>query len=234
MRSFNKIFFFVLLVTCANIAMADTQDRHLSGFHAIGVSGSFDVYITQGSTESVRVEAPSNVIDHIVTELKGDVLEIHDKNEHFDWGNIFSGHRKIVVYVSVKDIRAIKLSGSGDVYFKDGISTNRMELTVSGSGDVQGKLNVKVLVTGVTGSGGVKLSGNAETSTVSVSGSGDFSARQLLTSTTMVRVTGSGDASVNASQKVDAHVSGSGDIHYTGGAKQVSSSTSGSGEIHRG
>ncbi|MGZ3820533.1 MAG: GIN domain-containing protein, partial [Mucilaginibacter sp.] len=46
-------------------------------------------------------------------------------------------------------------------------------------------------------------------------------------------VTGSGDASVNASSKVDASVSGSGDIKYTGGAKNVSSSKSGSGDIER-
>src|SRR5476651_2016164 len=135
MKSLTRILFAALLMAGINNAFADTQDRHLTGFHAISSSGPFDIYITQGSTESVKVEAPSDVINHIVTELKGDVLSIHDKNENFSWGNIF-GHKKIAVYVSVKDIHSIVVSGSGDVYFKEGITAPKLELNVSGSGDV--------------------------------------------------------------------------------------------------
>jgi hypothetical protein len=50
---------------------------------------------------------------------------------------------------------------------------------------------------------------------------------------TAVHISGSGDASINASNKIDASVSGSGDIHYTGAAKNISSSKSGSGDISR-
>ncbi len=234
MRSLIKTLSILLLFAGINTAFADTQDRHLSGFHAIVLSGSFDVYITQGPSESVRVKAPSNVISHIITEVNGDVLKLHDRNNTFSWTSIFSGHSKIAVYVTVKDIRSIILSGSGDVYFKNGLNAGKLELTCTGSGDVTGNMNVKMLNASVSGSGDMKISGKAETSTVSVSGSGDFSAHGLITATTMVRVTGSGDASVNATQKLDARVSGSGDIRYTGGAREVSSSSSGSGEIHRG
>ena len=149
-------------------------------------------------------------------------------------GVIFGGHKKIAVYITVKDIRSIVLSGSGDFYFKDGLNSNKLEIACSGSGDVIGNINVKILNVSQSGSGDVKVSGKAETSTVSVTGSGDFSGRSLVTINSMIRLSGSGDASVNATQKLDAHVSGSGDISYTGGAKQVSSSSSGSGEIHRG
>ena len=233
MKQLIKIFFAMILVSGVNSAFADTQDRHLSGFHAVMVTGPFDVYITQGSTESVRVEAPGNIIDHIITEVKGDALIVRDKTLHFNWGDMF-GNKKIAVYVTIKDVHNLSISGSGDVYFKEGLSAPNLQIDVTGSGDVQGKLNVKTLITKQSGSGDVKLSGTAETSTVSLTGSGDFSGHGLVTATTMVRTSGSGDAAVNATQRVDAHVSGSGDIRYTGGAKQVSSSTSGSGEVHRG
>jgi len=233
MKSLQKVLLAALLFAGTTGAYADTQDRHLSGFHAVQISASFDVYITQGGTESVKVDAPSDVIDKIITEVDGGVLKIRTKDNIFNWGSWFNNsHKKILIYVAVKDINAVGISGSSDVFFKEGLHADKFELKISGSGDVTGKLEVKTLQVSVSGSGDIKLAGSAETSNVSLSGSGDYEARDLTTSTTAVRISGSGDASVNASQKLDAHVSGSGDINYSGHPKQVSKSTSGSGDIH--
>jgi hypothetical protein len=245
MRSLTKILFAAILLTApvctfaklhtpADIIVSKIEDRHLSGFNAVNLAGSFDVYITQGSAESVKVEAPDNIIDHIITEVSGGVLKIYNKNDNgFHWGDMFGSHKKIAVYVTAKDLNAISVSGSGDVFFREGIRTNSLKLRVSGSGDLYGKVEVKTLESSISGSGDVKLSGRADNSTVSVGGSGDFSARALITINTAVRVSGSGDASINASNRVDASVSGSGDIRYTGGAKSISSAKSGSGDIER-
>ncbi len=233
MKTLTKVLFATLIALAASIFMAkaDTQDRHLSGFNGLSVSGSFDVYLTQGATESVRVEAPKDVIDRIITDVQGGVLNIYNK-KGFNWHDWNFGHQKMVVYVTVKDINSIGVSGSGDVYFKEGISAGALKIRVSGSGDVTGKLTAKTLETGISGSGDVKLNGRADNTTVSVSGSGNFSGRDLVTVSTAVRVTGSGDATINASDRIDASVSGSGDISYTGSAKHVSTSKSGSGDIH--
>jgi hypothetical protein len=206
-----------------------TEDRHLSGFHGVGVAGSYDVYITQGSAESVKVEAPDDVIGRIVTEVKDGVLQIYTKkgdNGNWNWGN-----KKIVIYVTAKDITTIGLAGSGNVFFKNGIKTNALSLKISGSGDILGKVDVQSLESSVAGSGDIKVSGRAQNSTVKVVGSGDFTAGDLVTANTKVNVVGSGDARINVTQKLEASVAGSGDIAYTGGAKQVSKSTAGSGDI---
>ncbi|MGZ3871788.1 MAG: head GIN domain-containing protein, partial [Mucilaginibacter sp.] len=210
----------------------DVVDRHLSGFNAVNVAGSFDVIITQGSTESVKVEAPASVINRILTEVNGGVLKIYSKHDNWNWGSMFGNHKKIVVYVTAKDLNAVSITGSGDVSFKDGLRTNALRLSVSGSGDMYGKVEVKTLESSVSGSGDMKLAGHATSSTVRLVGSGDYSARGLETATTMISLTGSGDAYINASQKVDAAVHGSGDIHCTGSPKDVSKSKSGSGDIY--
>ncbi|MFI5160115.1 MAG: head GIN domain-containing protein [Sphingobacteriales bacterium] len=241
MRSFTKLFLAFLLVAgpaytfskpAKNIRFEQkVEDRHLSGFNAIEVGGPYDVRLTQGNTESVKVEAPEELMSHITTEVVDGVLKVYNKhNDNFHWGDLFH-HKKIIVYVAVKDIHSIVVSGSGDVAFKDGIHADKMNLRVSGSGDVDGVLEVKSLEVGISGSGDAKLSGHAQTSAVRVSGSGDYSAHGLITSDTAVHVSGSGDASIYASNKVDASVSGSGDIHYSGSPKNVSKSKSGSGDI---
>jgi len=213
------------------MAQQRTEDRHLSGFHALDVGGPFDVKLTQGSTESVKVEAPEDVISKVTTEVVDGTLKVYNKhNEMFHFGDIFR-HKKILVYVTVKDINSVVVSGSGDVKFTEGLHAEKMNVHVSGSGDVDGALDVKTLEASISGSGDVKLSGHAETSAVRVSGSGDYSARGLITSNTDVHVSGSGDARIYASNKVDASVSGSGDISYGGHPKNVYKSKSGSGDI---
>jgi hypothetical protein len=230
MRTLKTLFTVGLLVAAASFAKADTQDRHLTGFNAVSVAGSYDVYITQGSTESVKVDAPSDIIDRIVTEVEGGVLKIYTKDgTHWNW----NGNKKMIVYVAIKNVNAVSLAGSGDVFFKDGLRAPSLKVKLTGSGDISGKVDVKTLESSIGGSGDITLTGRADNSTVSVVGSGDFTGNNLITTNTQVKVAGSGDARVNASEKIDASVVGSGDVHYTGAAKNISSSKAGSGSVSR-
>ncbi|EOR96698.1 hypothetical protein ADIARSV_0121 [Arcticibacter svalbardensis MN12-7] len=217
-------------LSALGISRNDKQNRNLSGFTGVEVIGSYDVFIKQGNTESVIVEADDDVIDRIITAVEGGTLKIYTKktNFNFNWDN-----KKTAVYVTVKFINRISVIGSGDVSFAEGITTNKLRLNLTGSGDVSGKVNVKTLESSLTGSGDMKLTGQAQTSSVTVTGSGDFSGRDLVTIKSIVQVRGSGDAGVNVSEQLDASVAGSGDIRYTGAAKQISSSKSGSGDIGR-
>ncbi len=242
MKSIAKILLAALLLGGATYTYAKTNpvvkvnssdivDRHLSGFNAINLAGPFDIYLTQGNTESVKVEAPSDMMSHILTEVNNGVLKVYSKHETFNWGNLFR-HKKIVIYVTAKDLNSINISGSGDIHFREGITANFLKLNISGSGDMTGKIEVKQLESSITGSGDMSLSGRANSAIVKIVGSGDYTARDLTTASTAVRVSGSGDAYIYASEKVDAAVNGSGDIHYSGNPKNVSKSKSGSGDIH--
>jgi len=206
-----------------------TEDRHLSGFNAVSVSGSFDVYITQGNSESVKVEGDADDISKIKTEVENGVLKIYTKKVGFSWN--WNSDKKRTVRIVARDLKNIGMSGSGDLFFKDGFRTANLTVSTSGSGDITGNVDVKSLESSSSGSGDISLSGRASVSTVRLTGSGDFDARNLVTTSTTIHISGSGDATVNASQKLSASVSGSGDVHYTGGATNVTSSTSGSGDL---
>lgn len=220
-----------LLLTAGSVtlAKANNEDRHLRGFHAVNVAGSFDVFIKQGNTESVVVDAPSDVIGYVLTEVSNGTLKVYNKSNS-GWKNIFN-NRKVIVYITIKTVDAILLSGSGDVSFKDGVTANSFKLLLSGSGDVSGKVTAKSLETSISGSGDVEIWGRANNSTVSISGSGDYSGEDLATINASASIGGSGDITVNASGSLQARVSGSGDIHYKGGPKNVSKTKSGSGDI---
>lgn len=252
MRQLFKFLLAILLLTGGGYSFGKTHSisvtdsletvtKKVSGFNVLQISGPFDVYIEQGNTESLTYQAPKEILDRIVAQAEGNTLRISNKHDNWGWGykswwsdkSWWHHHGKIIVHVIVKDVNHINVSGSGGAFFDKGISTNSLKLMVRGSGDVHGKVNVKELDSHISGSGNIRLTGTAGTSTIRVSGSGNFVAPDLITSNSAVRVSGSGNAKINASDKLVAAVSGSGDVHYTGDAKSVRSSTSGSGNVTR-
>ncbi len=165
------------------IVKTDTSeivDPNLSGFNSIKIEGPFDVHIIQGSAESVKLEVPDDVKGRITAKVTGGVLKIHNTHDNWSQGykswysdkSVWHNHKKIVVYITAKDLKNITISGSGEVVFTEGISTNSLKLRVRGSGNVQGKVDVKTLKSHISGSGDMKLSGSAENSTVKVMAQG--------------------------------------------------------------
>jgi hypothetical protein len=252
MKTLLKLIFAALPVLCAVhtfgkpifIAYSDsivTVNRQLSGFSELKIGGPFEVHITQGQNESIKYQAPTELADRILVEVEGGTLKIRNKHDNWGWGynswygekSVWRHAQKIVVYLSVKELNSIVVSGSGSAIFNEGITTKFLSVRTSGSGSIAGKIDVKKLDSHISGSGEIKLSGNAETSAVRVSGSGHFASRDLTTIRSAALVSGSGRVEVNASDKVDATVHGSGGVSYTGTAKVINSTKSGSGEISR-
>jgi hypothetical protein len=208
----------------------ETQERKVSGFRGVASSGSFNVILTQGNAESVKVKADADVINEVITEVKNGTLQIHSKSRNWSMSNIWN-NRTVTVYVVAKDLSSISVSGSGDLKIENEFNTNSLSLRVSGSGNFTGKVNVKTLEAGVSGSGDFKVAGAADESSVSISGSGNFDGKGLTTKSTAIRVSGSGNASIYASEKLDASVSGSGDVRYSGHPKNISKVVHGSGDV---
>lgn len=219
-----------------------TIEPHLSNFNQLKIAGPVDIQIIQGTTESVKITAPTEVIDRVLAEANSGVLTI--RNKHDNWGQSEKswyseksvwrkrGYR-ITAYVTVVNLKSLSLSGSGSAKFGEGVKAEHFSLRLRGSGTMEGKIDTKSLVTTISGSGHIKIAGTADNSRLKVSGSGVFEAPRLVTSTSNVHVSGSGDASINANDAITAGISGSGSVKYTGTAKNVMSTTSGSGSINR-
>ena len=64
-----------------------------------------------------------------------------------------------------------------------------------------------------------------------ISGSGDVKAANLKTQKAICNVSGSGNISCNVKETLEAYVSGSGDIRYSGSPASVKTRVTGSGDI---
>ncbi|WP_047545937.1 head GIN domain-containing protein [Psychroserpens sp. Hel_I_66] len=203
-------------------------NRTTSTYDAVHCAGSFDYILVAGTEGKITLEGESNLLDHITTEVKNGKLTINTEKGK----NLAPSRNKTVkITIPFKDLDAVSLSGSGDLWNEDVISSNNFEASLSGSGDVI--LNVKTTsVTGkVAGSGDLTLKGSTTDLVAGVTGSGDFHGFDLKTTNTDVSVTGSGDAEVVCNGELNAKVTGSGDIEYRGQPTKKSTKITGSGSI---
>lgn len=201
------------------------KDLQLDDFNGIRLTISADVYLTPGRSQSVRVSAQQNIIDLLETEVDNGIWKI-DTEENID------DHSKIKIYITVPEMDYVKLSGSGNIY-TEGLFENNgkaVEVGVSGSGDLQFRTNARSLSAAISGSGDIELKGSTDDISIRVSGSGDIDAIDLTARNCEVRISGSGNAKVHATQDLNVRVSGSGDVYYRG-RPNVQSRISGSGDL---
>ncbi len=205
-----------------------TDSRSVSGFSRVILSGAGDMALTQGDSESLTVEAEDNLLPYIKTEVANGTLTI---SQDAGPGRAIRTTKPIKYYLTVKDLSALTLSGSG------GISATRLnlttlELSLSGSGNVQlAGLALTTLTAGLSGSGNADLSGQANDQQVTISGSGEYRAGNLDTNQAQVQVSGSGTATVWARNTLEVTISGSGSVGYYG-SPDVTRAITGSGKVN--
>lgn len=184
-----------------------SESRNVSGFDEVELNGIGNLSIDQTGGESLTVEAEEDVIPKIQTEVVNNRLIIGPKpNTTIDTAE------PINYKLTVKDLNALKVSGSGNVDAQD-INTDKLAVTISGAGDV-------------------KMAGKADSQDVEISGSGDYQAGDLESKEVKVDVQGSGSAIVNVSDELDAKVSGSGSVEYIGDPT-VNQDVSGAGKVSK-
>ncbi len=206
------------------------QTRSVGNYTSIASSGSWDVMIAYGETNSVQVEGDENLLEYIETKVEDGKLTIRStKNVNLRSKN------KITIYVSATRLTGVSLSGSGDIigegkFFNDG----KGDFKISGSGSIKLSFNrYKSVDVSVSGSGNIRLSGSSNELSARISGSGNADCAELIANDVTAHISGSGNVKVFANTSIDASISGSGNIYYKGAAKDVKSHKSGSGKVVR-
>jgi hypothetical protein len=205
-----------------------TQQRNISNFNALEVSGSIDVYVTQGAEYAVKVEAEENLMDYIIVEKDGDALDVHFKDNHS-----ITSHSPVKVYVTAPSYSHLAVSGSGDIISQTKIThSNKLDIDIAGSGDIRVEVDAPAVSAEIGGSGSIFLKGTTRDFSAEIAGSGELKAYDLLSENMDIDIAGSGDAEVYASKKLDISVAGAGNVNYKGNPT-VSQSIAGSGNIKK-
>jgi hypothetical protein len=198
--------------------------RKLNTFTGIGIGVHADVFYTTGNNHEIRIEGEARDVDELITEVKDGFLQI----KYDDWRTKRS---KLTIYITSKELDAVKMSGSGHFETGEPIIADEMELAVSGSGTIQfNKLTSDEVDVHISGSGNVELqSGSADEMDTKISGSGKLNAERFEVEEFSAAISGSGSVRITAKEDLDVKISGSGSVYYHG-TPRVNSVSSGSGK----
>lgn len=205
-----KIHALVVLAGCswtgvAGSGNAKTETRTVPAFSAVSVAGSIDADIAIGPESRVEITGDDNILPLIDTDVQGDRLEIGSRKS-------FRTRVHLVAKITVPRLTGIGLTGSGDIT-AHGIQTDRLGVTLSGSGTI-------------------RADGTAHEARVELAGSGTVALDQLAAERASVSVSGSGDVAVAASKALDVSITGSGDVTYSGDP-ELKKQITGSGSVKK-
>ncbi len=182
------------------------QERSIADFHSISITSGLDLYLDQGETCGLTIEADENLHEVIVTEVEGGVLKVRSTKK-------IRKAKATKILVRVKTLKSIRASGGADVYTVSEIRSESISLTMSGGSDLKMALISDHLEGSFSGGSDADLTGDIKNLNVSASGGSDFRTRDLQTASMILDIAGGSDAKLSGKTiQFEATASGGSDI----------------------
>ncbi len=201
------------------------KDLVLDDFSGIELSmGNTEIILRQGDVRSVSIEAQQNIIDNLNQEVRSGVWDVKIRRNT-------RGFAPIRIWVTLPSLEVLRLSGSGHIRSEGTFRTeSSLRLSVTGSGDIDLKVEADRVNAGISGSGSIRLEGTAREAELGITGSGGLGLRNLALKSCEVGIVGSGDAAVWVEELLSVSITGSGGVTYRG-TPSIRSNITGSGEL---
>jgi hypothetical protein len=181
-----------------------TEKRDLGAFKSIETNGAFEVQVTCQQSPSFEIEGDDNILPLITTQVRDGVLNISN-----DTG--YRTAKGIIVRIGTPDVESVTSHGAGNIHITD-IKNERLAIST-------------------TGAANIKAAGQTQFVSISSTGAGKIDADKLHAERAKVTVTGAAIVEVYANQRLDATVSGVGQVTYAGSPGVVNRSVSGVGRV---
>ena len=182
-----------------------TQQRDVSGFHALEVSNTVHVDVTAQKDFSVTVETDDNIVPLVETEIHNGVLEISCEKH-------VSTSSPIRVHITAPDIDKVEVSGVSNVTVTNIKNSN--------------------FFADVSGASKVKIDGETSQLKAEASGASKIDAQNLTAENGTISTSGASGANVNVTGSLKADASGASHINYSGTPKDLQKKSSGASSIN--
>lgn len=207
------------------------QTREVDAFTEVAFEVPGTLYLRQGNTHGVELEASSKVLDELDTRVEAGTLTIGDPNDGFlSWLFGRSTDGDVTAYVTAPTFDGISLAGSGTVVGETPVEGTSLTVRNAGSGEMDLEVRVSTQNLENAGSGTFRLRGRADAFTVEIAGAGSVEAPELTVATMDIEVAGSGEATVHVTERLSVEIMGSGTIRYLGDPT-IDKEIMGSGDI---
>lgn len=200
------------------------EKREVSGFTSLEISSAFNVFLTQGRSESLTVEADKNLMEHIITEIKGDKLMIHTSKKGI------SKSTKMNIYLTFEQLEMIDVSGAVEVTGEGPMTFEELTFDGSGASEISMELTAEVLTADFSGASEIELIGSAKAAYFDLSGASEIDAYDFEIIHCELDVSGASEVKINVSKSLEVDISGAASVKYKGNPS-VKSDVSGAASL---
>ena len=190
-----------------------TKDVTIQPFDQLEANGVFNVVLTQGNKESLKIEAEDNLQALFEIKNEGSKLMVDMKKDSH-----FNSKKKMTVYITFKNLKSMDLKMVGNVSSEGNLNFSDLSLANKSVGSVDLAINAQKLEINNKSVGNLKLSGKAENAVIRSNSVGAIKASDLLVQTMDIDNDGVGSAEVNAVKELKVKDSFLGKVKNTGSA----------------
>ncbi len=196
-----------------------TKDVAVQSFSELKASGVFSVYLEQGNSESVKIEADDNFQPLFEVKNEGSKLVIKMEDDI----NIKTkkGSKGMKVYITFKSLKSMELSTVGNVSSEKKLSFDNLDIKNNSVGSINLNLSAKTINLKNESVGTVMLSGSADEAKIKNNGVGSLKAYDFVVQKMDITNEGIGGAEVNAEKELKVKDSFLGKVSNKGNAKRA-------------
>jgi hypothetical protein len=203
-----------------------TENRKLSKFTKMDISGGFKINIKQDTGASISITADDNLIKDIHADVDGDKLTLKANN-----GKCTSG--VIMVNITVKDLSEIKTLGTVDLVSNGKLTIQDLSLNLAGVTKIDFDLSAGNVVVGSSGMANIALKGQASSTSVDFSGSGTLTAFDFVVSKYTLNSSGQSHCQINVLNELNVNSSGSSQVEYKGNPSTIKNNKAGASSLKK-
>jgi len=200
-----------------------SETRSVASFDSISISSGMNLYLNQGDSESLRIEAEDNILPMIIAAVENGRLEIKYKNFLIGGLNL---SKPVNVYLTVKDLKEIDVS-SGVRIQSEEIKTDSLKIDLSSGAEGIMIIKSRDLAVGLSSGSSLEISGQTDSQDIDLGSGAEYGAKDFISKTTVVNASSGSTAIVNVSESLDIKISSGATVEYAGSPKIVSDISSG-------
>jgi hypothetical protein len=190
-------------------AQSASEERPLGHFSKLVVSDGIDIYLTQSTEESLRLEVEGLELADIVSEVDGDTLTLKNSRGR----NWFDGdEREATVYLNFVQLSSIEASGGSDLESRNDIELEYLKIDASGGSDIDIAVTTQGLSLTISGGSDAEVTGETEAFTIAATGGSDVSAESFQAEHVTASVAGGSDAVIRVSDAIVLDANGGSDV----------------------
>ena len=202
-----------------------TDVRNVPDFDGLNVSSGINLILSQGTSQKLVVKADKDLLDDVITTVKGGVLKIYCERKFWRDSNI-------TVEVTFVDLDNLSASAGSNVKCTEGLKFDNLSLETSSGCNMD--ITVKASMLDVSSNSGANVHMDGITNQLEVHASSGANVKLNNLEADIVSVSSSSGSNIYviARHSIEVHSSSGSNIYVTGNPEKQIISTSSGADVH--